>query len=386
MKTALAGWVLFWGCLFCGLDAATAGELSPVTGEGPIITEFVASNDASLIDSDGDSSDWIEIYNPTVQPIDLEGWFLTDDLGDLTKWEIPEVELGPDEYLIVFASGKNLRDPAGELHTNFSLQADGESVALVEPDGLTVASAYRDYSPQLEDISYGIGGGAVVSQTETLLIAEGAAAKALIPTGAALGQSWIEPQFNDSSWKTGTTGVGYDYAGYTGLDVKAMQGTNQTVYVRVSFTTTESTDFSKLVLRMRYEDGFVAWLNGQEVARANAPAAAQLTWNSGATATREDADAVVAQEFDISAYKDALVKGSNVLAVQGLNSGVSSSDLLILPELVAVKTQRSSLTTVVEGYLLEPTPGLANQGSLAQVGPLIRNVTKNPQPPAPGDD
>jgi hypothetical protein len=384
MKAAFAGWVLFVGCLFGCCEAACADRPVQIQGGGPVITEFVASNDESLIDSDGDSSDWIEIHNPTTERIDLEGWFLTDDLNEPAKWEIPEVKLEPGEHLVVFASGKDLRDPAAELHTNFSLRADGESVALVEPDGQTVAFAYRDYPPQIEDISYGVGNGSLVSQTETKLVAERAAAKALIPTSGVLGQTWIQAAFNDSSWRTGTTGVGYDYAGYTGLDVSDMRGNNQTVYVRIPFTVANLANIDKLVLRMKYEDGFVAWLNGKEVAQSNSPADAQRTWDSAAIDIRDDADAVVAQEFDITAFKGSLVKGNNLLAIQGLNCGLSSSDLLILPELLAVKIDRADPGQVIEGYLSKPTPGRTNVESMLQIGPVIRNVTKNPTPPVVG--
>ncbi|NLH43507.1 MAG: hypothetical protein GX448_16825 [Planctomycetes bacterium] len=358
----------------------------PALGNGPVITEFEASNDDGLTDFQGDSSDWIELYNPTSESVNLEGWYLTDDLADPTQWEIPEVSLGPGAYLVVFASGKDLRDPAGQLHTSFSLAAEGETVALVEPDGRTIAFAYRDYPPQLADISYGLGGAAALSQTETTLVAQGAAAKALIPTDAALGLTWTQGGFDDSSWQAGTTGVGYDYAGYTGLDVAAMQGRNQTAYVRVSFVVSQTKSIDKLLLRMRYEDGFVAWLNGREVARSNAPQAAQLAWNSGAVTTRDDAAAVVAQEFDITAHKDALIRGNNVLAIQGLNSSLGSSDLLVLPELVAVDVAEVDPDGAIEGFLLKPTPGRANDGAMAQIGPIIRNVTKNPPPPAVGED
>ncbi|MEN6423739.1 MAG: lamin tail domain-containing protein [Phycisphaerales bacterium] len=382
----------FWACMGVFLsDVARADDRRhPVLrGQGepilPVITEFVASNKDSLIDSDGDSSDWIEIYNPTAETLNLDGWFLTDDLNDLAKWQFPAVQLAPDGYLIVFASGRDLRDPAGQLHTNFSLQADGESVALVEPDGWTIAFAYRDYPPQLVDISYGLSGGGV-SQTETLLVAQGAAAKALIPTDSGLGLTWTQQGFDDFAWLAGTTGVGYDYPGYTGLDVAAMQNVNRTVYVRIPFEASATANVDKLLLRMRYEDGFVAWLNGVQVALANAPTGPQLTWNSGATATREDADAVVAQEFDITAYKASLVEGDNVLAIQGLNSGVISSDLLILPELVAAQIEQIDPDEVIESYFLQPTPGAPDQGSFAQVGPSIRNVTKNPPPPSADED
>ncbi len=391
--------VILLGCLWCWIgvsipdetwaaghrDPILTGQAEPIRGDGPIITEFVASNKASLMDSEGDSPDWIEIYNPTAETLDLAGWFLTDNLGNLDKWELPAVELAAGGYLVVFASGRDLRDPMGQLHTSFSLQAGGESLALVEPDGATIAFAYPDYPPQLVDISYGLSGGGV-SQIETLLIADRAAAKALIPTSGALGLTWTQTVFDDSAWPAGTTGVGYDYLQYTGLGVGAMRNVNQTVYVRIPFEVAETTNVSKLLLRMRYEDGFVAWLNGREVARANAPQTSQLAWNSGATSNREDSDAVVAQEFDVTQYKDVLIPGGNVLAIQGLNSSLGSSDLLILPELVAVEIEQIDLDNVIEGYFLQPTPGAPNQGSLAQVGPAIRNVTKDPPPPSVGED
>ena len=111
--------------LVCLLSAGGAAAT------GPVISEFVACNKASLLDADHDSSDWIEIHNPTSTAINLDGWYLTDDMNDPMKWQFPEVSLAPDGYLVVFASGKDRRDPAGQLHTNFALQTDGESVALV---------------------------------------------------------------------------------------------------------------------------------------------------------------------------------------------------------------------------------------------------------------
>jgi hypothetical protein len=361
-------------CLLCSAGTAAAG---------PVISEFVACNKASLLDADHDSSDWIEIHNPASTAIDLNGWYLTDDMNDPMKWQFPEVQLAPDGYLVVFASGKDRRDPTGQLHTNFALQTSGESVALVEPDGRTIVSAYRDYPPQVADISYGVSG-STAFEIAAVLLPQGGDAKVLIPRNS-LGLDWTKPGFNDAAWLAGQTGVGYDYAGLVGLDVAAMYGVNRTVYIRIPFAVAEVASIDKLILKMRYEDGFVAYLNGIEVARANAPAGAQLTWNSGATATREDKDAVVVQEFDLTQSRSILVPGSNLLAVHGLNTSVTSSDLLILPELVGIQVQQLNLSTPIEGYLLHPTPSAANQTALAQIGPTIRHVTENPPAPAPGE-
>ncbi|MBN2128480.1 MAG: CotH kinase family protein, partial [Sedimentisphaerales bacterium] len=357
-----------------------------VLAANPIVSEFLASNEAGLRDQDGDTPDWVEIHNPTEDLIDLDGWYLTDDVNDLEKWEFPAVQLPPGGYMLVFASGKNRRDPDGELHANFSLRAGGESLLLVEPDGATVAHGYPEYAPQFVDLSYGLSSDSTISQTQTVLVPEGADARALIPPDGSLGSSWRAVGFSDTNWLSGRTGVGYDYGGLVNLDVAAMRNVNRTVYIRIPFAVTQAAEADKLILRMRYEDGFVAYLNGLEVARSNAPEAAQLTWNAGATATRDDGDAVSVQEFDITAYKDLLINGDNLLAIHGLNTTVGSSDLLVLPELVAVEVERIDLTEVTEGYLLQPTPGAANQAALAQIGPAIRNVTEDPPAPAPGED
>ena len=131
----------------------------------PIITEFLASNEDGLLDGNGISSDWIEIFNAGDSSIDLSGWYLTDDASDLTKWEFPNLSqstLDVSEYLVIFASGNGIVDPAANLHTNFRLSADGEYLALVMPDGFTVVSEFglngTNYPEQFADVSYGFEG------------------------------------------------------------------------------------------------------------------------------------------------------------------------------------------------------------------------------------
>jgi len=148
----------------------------PANAELLLINEFVARNNSEpplrngeLLDEDGDASDWIEIYNPTNELINLDGWFLTDDANDLEKWEFPAVEISRGRFLVVFASGKNRRDADGELHTNFQLRAGGEFLALVHPDGLTIEQVYDQYPPQFTDISYGLSGGTGSTRFDTIL-------------------------------------------------------------------------------------------------------------------------------------------------------------------------------------------------------------------------
>ncbi|MGJ8643183.1 MAG: lamin tail domain-containing protein [Luteolibacter sp.] len=133
--------------------------LRPVDPGVPVITEFLASNDEVLLDSDGDASDWIELHNPGSTSLSVAGFYLTDELDNLTKWLLPDVTIAPGEYLVVFASGKNRFNPAAELHTNFQLSSDGEYFALVKPDGVTAVTEFNPiYPEQSADVSFGYDG------------------------------------------------------------------------------------------------------------------------------------------------------------------------------------------------------------------------------------
>lgn len=173
----------------------------------PIINEILASNDGLLQDVDGEYSDFIEIYNAGDAAIDLAGWHLTDNAGNLSKWTFPSVALDAGEFLVVFASNKNRAIAGSELHTNFALSAGGEFLALVQPNGVTIASALSPaFPPQFENISYGRSS----QGDETVVIGPQANVLALAPTNGALGTAWTQPGFAPGAgWVNGTTGVGY---------------------------------------------------------------------------------------------------------------------------------------------------------------------------------
>ncbi len=125
-------------------------------GAQVVISEFLAANDSVLADQDDVFSDWIELHNLSDQTVDLEGWSLTDETH-VPKWRFPAVSLGSGEFLLVFASGKDRRHPTGELHADFKLDAEGECLALIRPDGQTIESAYvPEYPLQVADASYGL--------------------------------------------------------------------------------------------------------------------------------------------------------------------------------------------------------------------------------------
>jgi hypothetical protein len=342
-----------------GLLTACIALLPSLHGEpvsNALITEFVTDNKGSLTDSEGDTPDWIEIWNISGDTGDLNGYYLTDDPANPVKWQLPEVTFNAEGYVIVFASGKDRRDPAAELHTSFKLDASsGAYLALVKPDGITVASEFVNYPKQYEDISYGRGFG---DPHPVTLISESDNARWQVPDGPVA--NWTEIQFQDSQWNAGATGIGYDgstkylpYIGDGGDTKAAMRSINASVYIRIPFTVADASAINDLTLRMRWEDGFVAYLNGTEIHRENTPATPQ--WNSTAISNRSNEnDAITFFEYKVSA---TLQSGDNVLAIHGLNASPGSSDLLISPELTG---QEIDLGVAQNGYFLKPTPATAN--------------------------
>lgn len=122
------------------------------------INELVASNGTTLLDEDNDASDWIEIFNEQAGSASLNGWYLSDSSNNLTKWTFPAVTIGPNEFLIIFASAKDRSPTDGSnLHTNFQLSGGGETLYLVKPDGSTIASQI-EYPEVYPDVSYGQDG------------------------------------------------------------------------------------------------------------------------------------------------------------------------------------------------------------------------------------
>lgn len=108
---------------------------TPVLGQHPCINELLSDNTSGIMDDDGDYVDWIEIFNPNSQAMNLENYGLSDDAGLIRKWLFPSVNIEAGGYMIVFASGKNRTNPQQALHTNFSINAQGEALYFTSPDG-----------------------------------------------------------------------------------------------------------------------------------------------------------------------------------------------------------------------------------------------------------
>ena len=222
---------------------------------------------------------------------------------------------------------------------------------------------------------------------DTILVTQGSAASAWVPTNNSLesgaGPHWYDIAFDDASWISGTNGVGYENSGdnyqrLIGTDVRdAWNATNSSVYTRFEFTLDNNFDaasFDGLDLRVKYDDGYVALLNGQVVARRQAPTPA--TWNSRATSSHSDTLAEQFESVDITDSMTLLRPGDNVLALHILNTSPTSSDLLGLPELALFEEVAIDSAPVV--YTLDGTDprlaGGANVGT-AYSGEIVLGAT-----------
>ncbi len=378
-------------------DFSLMAENWMVEGPTVIINEFMAINNSKYddnqmlgegewVDEDGDSSDWIELLNISDRAISLNGWYLTNDSEHLKGWELPDISLDSGTTLLIAASGKDRSDPDRQLHTDFPLSGEGGFLGLVKPDGKTVVHSFT-YPQQYAGISYGLM--TPLTVTETLeLVGEGAAAYAKVPTlsDSAFGLSWVDPAFVATGWKSGNTGVGFDtestYIPHIGLDVSEMYNRNASVYIRIPFEIQDLTGLKNLTLQMKYDDGFIAYLNSTApIQSANAPTSP--TWDSRASYSHDDSLAVNFVDYPLDEeYLAHLRVGTNILAIHGLNRRYYDGDLLISPRLTVRKVSSDHALSATEGFMMVPSPGFRNNSGLANLGPMIRGVTENPTPPS----
>lgn len=130
--------------------AYTVGHVPPRL----VVNEIVASNVNGVQDDNGDHEDWVEIYNPGASTIDLSGMYLSDDLSNGNKWEIPAgVTIGPGAFLVFWAD----ETPAqGNLHAGFKLTAAGEEIGIfgTRDQGGTLIHGFK-FGPVGADVSVG---------------------------------------------------------------------------------------------------------------------------------------------------------------------------------------------------------------------------------------
>ncbi|MGE5295574.1 MAG: lamin tail domain-containing protein [Solirubrobacterales bacterium] len=199
--------------------------------------------------------------------------------------------------------------------------------------GSTVYYTLDGSDPRTPGVDASTGEGA------TTLVAESAAKRVLVPT-ASLGNAWRGGQdFDDSAWIGGIGGVGIEQStGYESLfsiDLgESMYAQQTTCYIRIPFVLNQDpTKLASVQLKVRYDDGFVAWINGVEVARRNFTG--EPAWNSAAETSNSDIDAVELEAISLSNAQSCLKTGQNILAIQPMNQSAGSSDFLLSAMLVS---------------------------------------------------
>jgi hypothetical protein len=167
------------------------------------------------------------------------------------------------------------------------------------------------------------------------------------------------------------------YPGHFQTDVQSvMFGTNSGIYTRNNFTVADKTRYAGLSLRVKYDDGFVALLNGTEILRRNF--ASTRTYNSVATTDRSDSSAIIYEDVDVSSTALPLLNnGTNTLAIHGMTHVASAGDFLLTPVLAASLTPSAQ----TPGYFAAPTPAATNGATQVNPGPDITLVSHLPLQP-----
>lgn len=246
-----------------------------------LINEISNKNSVQIPDEDNEFEDWIELYNSSPAPVNLLGYYLSDDSLNLEKWAFPAYEIAPQQHMVIFASGKNRKPTPGNFHWE---------------------------SP--------------VSPAETF--------DYIVPT-AETSPNWMQPDFNPTGWGRGNPGFGSG----DNDDATLVPEGSMVIYARRTFTVPAGFTFDNVILQVDYDDGFVAYLNGVEIGRKSI--LGTPSWNSIALMPHEAAMHSGGKpekiSIDLEKIRSLLVPGDNVFAVEVHNSDDTSTDMSLIPYL-----------------------------------------------------
>ncbi|MCA8976791.1 MAG: CotH kinase family protein [Planctomycetes bacterium] len=320
-----------------------------------MLSECMASNRSGLLDRDGLHADWLELHNAGAVTEPLHGRILEDEAGH--RWTFPDVAIAGHDYLVVFMTGKDRRDPGQPLHAGFRIGRGGGSLRLLERDGSTELSRLR-FGRQFDDVATGYR----QPYEPHTLVGPCDVARYQIPRGG-LPADWNLPAFRADKWLRASGGFGFcnsDRPGireWIGTDLGAdMRSKSATACFRYTFDVEDSRGLTSALLRVRCVGGYVAWLNGTEIARLNVPAdlgpgTKALTWVDGA-------DGRLLHETDVANFSTLLRERRNVLAVRSFTTSQNAFDHLMMAELEAYRPGAPATDEVV--FFTTPTPGRPN--------------------------
>ncbi len=246
-----------------------------LTAQTIVINEVMSSNAITFYDEEGDAPDWIELFNAGSSTVNLFNYGISDNENNLSKWIFPDVNIDPEEYLVLFASGKDRS--FSHLETVIDWGDEWKY--------------YLGYSAPPED--------------------------------------WRQIDFDDSIWLSGPSGIGCGDG-----DDATIIPTVISYFLRHKFTVTDTTNLVYGILHVDYDDAFVAYLNGTEIARANIGSPGiPPAWTDTADSSREALiyQGGLPEQFLIFNLNSLLQIGDNVLAIQTHNVNPYSTDLTMIP-------------------------------------------------------
>ncbi|MCH8903950.1 MAG: CotH kinase family protein [Bacteroidetes bacterium] len=282
-----------------------------------VINEVCTGNSSILQDEDGQYPDWIELYNPSINPVNLLNYSLSDTTWGLNKWTFPDLTIQPIGYTVVFASGKDLKTYFDHWETAVDAYGTWKYlVPVIEPD-----SNWR-----------------------------------------------ISTTYNDSFWPTGQGGIGYG----DGDDNTILTPPIRSVFMRKIFNLVDTAVIPGAVLHIDYDDAFICYVNGIEVARSNI----------GLNGTPTPFDSLAFQEHEATLYAggtpeayfidgSVFKKGNNVLAIQVHNVSLFSSDLSAIPFLSVAIEDNSSNYGPLPSWFNIGVARLHTNFKLSQLGEIL---------------
>ena len=250
-----------------------------------VINEVMPQNATTIADEDGDYSDWIELYNSGDISINLENFALSDDPDDSLKWVFPAIELDAHKHLLIFASGK---------------------------DRKTWSAHWETVIHWGDEWKY-------------------------CPGSDSLHSHWRDIDYNDDSWSVGPSGFGYG-----DNDDSTVVDQTISLYIRKVFQVEDLSSSQLALLHMDYDDAFVAYINGAEVARSNiGQSGIEPMYDQTADVSHEARmyQGGLPEVFVIEHGVTVFQQGQNILAIQIHNAGVTSSDLTAIPFLTLGMSQ-----------------------------------------------
>jgi hypothetical protein len=131
-----------------------AGRISSPALGAVVVNEVMSSNRTTITDEDGNHGDWVELRNLGDDPVEVGGYYLSDDDEDPLRWRLPARPIPAGGHLLVWASGEDRAGASGELHTDFRIDRDGEPILLTAPDGRVVVDRLSPVAIP-RDVSFG---------------------------------------------------------------------------------------------------------------------------------------------------------------------------------------------------------------------------------------